>query len=139
MEWILYWRSILFDLVYLRFHNIWFFTFFDTTNSLLSILGKISRENTGVLKWECSIRKNFIPLWVGRPRTREITFLTQQKICVLAWLQLWTLGPNKLQAVDICPLINFTPIIFYQNLFGLIGARQKLGVISENRGIQKWK
>ena len=24
---------------------------------------------------------------------------------------------------------------FYQNLFGLIGARQKLGVISENRGI----
>ena len=30
----------------------------------------------------------------------------------LAWLQLWSLGPHKLQEVDICSLMNYTPIIF---------------------------
>ena len=34
----------------------------------------------------------------------------------LAWLQLWSLGPTKLQRVDICSLMNYTPIIFSSDL-----------------------
>ena len=31
---------------------------------------------------------------------------------ILAWLQLWSLGTNKLRGVNICSLINYTPIVF---------------------------
>ena len=70
---------------------------------------------------------------------RQHTLDDENMNLLLAWLQLRSLRPKKLQGVGICPLINHTPINFHQNWSGLIGARQKLVMISENRVFQKWK
>ena len=47
-------------------------------------------------------------------------------ICV-SWLQLWSLGPNKLQGVGICQLINYTPIIFSSKLIWIDLNSPKIG------------
>ena len=47
--------------------------------------------------------------------------------------------PNKIQGVGIWPMIIIRQLFFHRNWFGLIGACQKLGAISENRVLLKWK
>ena len=47
---------------------------------------------------------------------------------ILAWLQLWSLGPNKLQGVGICPLINHLPIIFSPKLIWIDWSSPKIGL-----------
>ena len=43
----------------------------------------------------------------------------------IAWLQLWSLEPNKLQGVDLYSLKNYMLIFFHPNWFGLIGAPER--------------
>ena len=48
------------------------------------------------------------------------------KIERVAWLQLWSLGPNKLQRVNICSLINYTTIIFSSETIWIDWGTQKM-------------
>ena len=48
------------------------------------------------------------------------------KIESLAWLQLWSLGPKKLQGVNICSLINYTTVIFSSELIWIDWSTQKV-------------
>ena len=51
----------------------------------------------------------------------------------LAWLQLCSLGPNKLQGVDICSLINYSTIIFSSELIWIDWSTRKVANFSMSK------
>ena len=73
-----------------------------------------------MLVWTLCLLHNFEgPFYVSLYCISTINYL-------LAWLQLWSLGSNKLQGVDICSLINYTTIIFSSELIWIDWSTQKV-------------
>ena len=126
-----WWDQNCFEVVFKFFTQLWFSKIFPLILTWLLYFPKIVVRNLLQLWMKLfsslqhvekkSLRKKII--WGNRWRTYKISNATSERMwlycatksfksCILlgrwlrtiAWLQLWSLGPNKLQGVGICPL-----------------------------------